>query len=86
MAYVDWMIKGPKIGAWRMWPEHGAYCVGCCRALMLLLYVGGAMNLVWIVGLTLLVLVEKLAARGKWLERGVGILLIGAGAGLIAAG
>jgi Predicted metal-binding integral membrane protein (DUF2182) len=35
----------------------GAYCVACCSALMLLLFVGGVMNLVWIAGLSLLVLV-----------------------------
>ena len=37
-------------GAWRMGLSHGAYCVGCCAALMLLLFVGGVMNLLWIAG------------------------------------
>ncbi|MGH6782035.1 MAG: DUF2182 domain-containing protein, partial [Sphingomonadaceae bacterium] len=41
--------------------RHGAYCIGCCWALMLLLFVGGVMNLAWIGGLALLVLAEKLA-------------------------
>jgi predicted metal-binding membrane protein len=36
-------------GAWRMGLAHGVYCVACCAALMLLLFVGGVMNLVWIV-------------------------------------
>ena len=44
---------------------HGAYCVGCCWFLMLLLFVGGVMNLFWIVALALLVLVEKLLPRGR---------------------
>jgi len=35
------------------WP-HGVFCVGCCWALMALLFVGGVMNLLWIVGLPLL--------------------------------
>ncbi|MGH8561979.1 MAG: DUF2182 domain-containing protein, partial [Nevskiales bacterium] len=48
-------------GAVRMGATHGLYCVGCCWALMLLLFVGGVMSLAWIAGLTLAVLVEKLA-------------------------
>lgn len=48
-------------GAWRTGVEHGALCVTCCWVLMLLLFVGGVMNLAWIGGLTLVVLVEKLA-------------------------
>ena len=44
---------------------HGAYCVGCCWFLMLLLFVGGVMNLFWIIALALLVLVEKLLPHGK---------------------
>ena len=39
--------------------EHGAFCLGCWF-LMALLFVGGIMNLYWIIGLTLYVLLEKL--------------------------
>src|SRR5207245_1832001 len=46
-------------GAFRLGSKHGAYCVGCCWMLMLLLFVGGVMNLVWIAALTTLVLIEK---------------------------
>ena len=59
--------------------QHGAYCLGCCWLLMLLLFVGGVMNLVWIAGLTLFVLVEKLAPAGNWTSRVAGILLVGWG-------
>ena len=48
-------------GAFRLGLEHGAYCVGCCWALMLLLFAGGVMNLLVIVGLTAWVAVEKFA-------------------------
>lgn len=47
-------------GAVRLGVIHGAYCVGCCWMLMALLFVGGVMNLLWVVGLTLLVASEKL--------------------------
>ena len=62
---------------------HGAYCVGCCLALMLLLFVGGVMNLIWIAGLTLFVLAEKFLPQGRRLSVPIGVLLIVAGAGLV---
>ncbi len=51
-------------GAVRMGLEHGAYCLGCCWGLMLLLFVGGVMNLLWIAALAGFVLVEKLGVPG----------------------
>jgi predicted metal-binding membrane protein len=63
--------------------EHGAYCVGCCAVLMLLLFVGGVMNLVWIAGLSLFVAIEKLAPSGVGIAKAIAIVLIGAGAALI---
>jgi predicted metal-binding membrane protein len=62
---------------------HGLYCAGCCFALMLLLFVGGVMNLVWIAGLSLIVLAEKLLPLGALLRVPLGVLLIVAGLGLI---
>ena len=44
---------------------HGVYCLGCCWALMLLLFAGGVMNLLCIALLTLFVLLEKLAPLGQ---------------------
>jgi predicted metal-binding membrane protein len=70
-------------GAWRMGLSHGAYCVGCCAALMLLLFVGGVMNLVWIAGLTLLVAIEKLAPRGAVTAKAIAVALIAGGAALL---
>jgi predicted metal-binding membrane protein len=67
-------------GALRLGMLHGAYCVGCCWMLMALLFVGGVMNLWWIVALALLVGVEKLAPRGDWIGRAAGIALIAWGA------
>jgi predicted metal-binding membrane protein len=51
-------------GAFRMGLEHGAFCLGCCWALMLLLFFGGVMNLLWIAGITLFVLLEKVIPHG----------------------
>ena len=58
--------------------EHGAYCVGCCWALMLLLFVGGIMNLFVIMALTAFVAFEKLTSFGARGARISGILLIAA--------
>jgi len=46
-------------GAFRMGSAHGVYCVGCCWALMALLFVGGVMSLTWIAALAVFVLLEK---------------------------
>jgi predicted metal-binding membrane protein len=46
-------------GSLRLGARHGVYCVGCCWALMALLFVGGVMNVLWIAGIAVFVLVEK---------------------------
>ena len=56
-------------GALQMGFRHGIYCIGCCWSMMLLLFVGGVMNLFWIAGLALLVMAEKLLPGGVWLSR-----------------
>jgi predicted metal-binding membrane protein len=63
--------------------RHGLYCVGCCGALMLLLFVGGVMNIIWIAGLSIVVLLEKAMSDGRNVSRLVGLALIIAGLVLI---
>jgi predicted metal-binding membrane protein len=72
-------------GACCMGLEHGAYCVGCCLLLMLLLFVGGIMNLVWIAGLTLYVTIEKLAPFGEAAAKAIALILIAAGGILLVS-
>jgi predicted metal-binding membrane protein len=71
-------------GALRMGIGHGLYCLGCCWALMLLLFFGGVMSLLWIAGITLFVLLEKLAPFGDRGGQLSGLLLMAAGAWLLA--
>jgi predicted metal-binding membrane protein len=73
-------------GAVRMGLAHGVYCLGCCWAMMALLFVGGVMNLLWVVAIAALVLVEKLARAGPWVGRMAGLGLAGWGIWLLAAG
>jgi predicted metal-binding membrane protein len=70
-------------GALIMGARHGVYCLGCCWALMALLFVLGVMNLLWIVALTLLVLAEKTLPTARWLVRASGAGLVGWGLWLL---
>jgi predicted metal-binding membrane protein len=72
------------LGAFRMGMEHGAYCLGCCWFLMGLLFFGGIMNLYWIFGLAVFVLIEKTIPMGHWFGRIIGVGLVGWGVTLLA--
>ncbi len=74
-----------RFGAFRMGVAHGAFCLGCCWFLMALLFYGGVMNLYWIVGLALFVLLEKVMPAGQRLGGIAGVGLIAWG-GLLLAG
>jgi predicted metal-binding membrane protein len=64
--------------------RHGLYCIGCCWALMLLLFVGGVMNLLWIATLAAVVLAEKLLPAGRLVARVTGVALLAGGALLLS--
>ena len=81
---TDW--RDGLNGAWVMGLRHGGYCLGCCWALMLLLFVGGVMNLLWIAALMALVAAEKLLPRGEIVARVLGVLLIAAGGWKLVSG
>ena len=68
-------------GALVMGLHHGTYCLGCCWFLMALLFAGGVMNLYWIAGLAIFVLIEKLFSGGVWFSRitGAGFIIVGTG-------
>jgi predicted metal-binding membrane protein len=80
MAFMTRRWRSGSRGSFRMGVEHGAYCVGCCWALMLLLFAGGVMNLAVIAALTAFVAFEKLAPVGAWSARVSGTALVLAGA------
>ena len=72
-----------RIGAFLMGSRQGIFCLGCCWAEMLILFVVGIMNLTWIVLLAAFVMIEKLSAGGRFISRAGGALMIGAGFYLI---
>jgi predicted metal-binding membrane protein len=79
---VDFLVKHwhPGLrGALRLGVEHGAYCLGCCIALMGILVVAGGMGLVWVVAIALVVAAEKLLPRGQLIATigGIGLVIAG---------
>jgi predicted metal-binding membrane protein len=71
--------RGGTLGALRMGVRHGAYCLGCCWALMVVLFAVGVMNLLWVAALTLFVLLEKNGPAGVVLARVAGVAMIALG-------
>jgi len=79
---MDFLVtrwRAGRVGALKLGVEHGAYCVGCCWALMGVLVIAGAMSLIWVVAIALVVAAEKLLPRGPLLGRlgGIGLLVAG---------
>ncbi|MBR0936142.1 DUF2182 domain-containing protein [Bradyrhizobium jicamae] len=59
--------------------RHGGYCLGCCWALMVLLFTLGVMNLFWIAALAILVLLEKVVPSGRGIARIAGLAFLAGG-------
>jgi predicted metal-binding membrane protein len=84
---LSFLLNSWRPGSWgalQMGVEHGAYCLGCCWALMALLFVAGVMNLLWIAILAVLVLVEKVAPAGHIVSRIAGVVFVIWGIWLLA--
>lgn len=65
-----------KSGAFQMGLRHGTYCLGCCWALMCVLFAVGVMNLAWVAVLATFVLLEKIGPPGTFVSRVGGLLMI----------
>jgi predicted metal-binding membrane protein len=74
---------GGRWGTLTMGLKHGIWCVGCCWALMALLFVAGFMNLLWVAAIAGFVLLERTAPMGAMLGRVTGAALVVAGIALI---
>lgn len=68
-------FRRSPLGSLRIGCRHGLYCVGCCWALMALLFVGGVMNILWIAVISAFVLAEKVVPAGRWFPRLAGVVL-----------
>ncbi len=79
IAFLMTQWRDGDAGAVKMGLHHGLFCVGCCWALMALLFVAGVMNTVWIIAITAYVLLEKVVPYSPVLSKLVGAGLIGFG-------
>ena len=86
LAFILQRWRAGTAGAFRLGVHHGAYCLGCCWALMLILFVGGVMNLVVIIALTAWVMVEKIAPFGERTTTVSGAVLLGLAVWMIVRG
>ena len=85
LAFVVGSWRGGRVGAARMGVEHGAWCVGCCWALMATLFALGLMSLAWTVVIAALIALEKLLPWERGANRGVALLLIALALGVALA-
>jgi predicted metal-binding membrane protein len=79
VTFVHHNWKDGKRGALKMGIGNGTYCLGCCWILMILLFVSGIMNLLWIAIIALFVLIEKVLPAAKPVTFTAGIALIAYG-------
>lgn len=78
-------FRPDAIGSLRTGFRHGLYCIGCCWAIMALLFVGGVMNILWIALIAGFVLLEKILPSAQWLPSGAGVVMVVTGAWLLVA-
>jgi len=70
-----WRGGGRALRAFTLGVRHGIFCVGCCWALMLLMFGAGAVNLGWMLVLGAVMFIEKAVEWGRWVTAPAGVLL-----------
>lgn len=80
--FTNWATT-PR-GVFRLGLRQGLFCLGCCWAMMLVMFAVGVMNVIWMAALGIVMTIEKLGA-GKWPTYALGAILIAVGAGFIVA-
>ena len=79
MGYFLANWRDGRLGAIAKGLHHGWFCIGCCWVLMLIMFVGGAMNVMTMALLTVFIVAERVLPAGPWVARIPGLLLIGWG-------
>lgn len=80
--FANWQTTAK--GVFRLGVQQGLYCLGCCWAMMLVMFAVGVMNVVWMAGLGIVMTIEKIGS-GRRFSHAVGVVLIVAGLGFVAA-
>jgi predicted metal-binding membrane protein len=71
LGFIMTSWREGQLGAFIMGLHHGLFCVGCCWALMAILFSVGVMNMLWVILITLFVLFEKIAPISPTFTRGL---------------
>ncbi len=79
-----WHGRAPRREAWRLGAGHGLFCIGCCWALMLLMFLVGTGNVGWMLVLAAIMAAEKNLRWGRKLRAPLGVALIGSAATIVA--
>jgi predicted metal-binding membrane protein len=79
-----WRGRSHPLQAFALGVHHGLFCIGCCWALMVLMFGAGAVNLGWMLVLGALMFVEKAVEWGRWVTRPAGVALAAWGVALLA--
>ena len=80
-----WHGITPRRDAFQLGMHHGVFCVGCCWAIMLLMFIVGTGNVGWMLALGAMMAIEKNAAWGRWISQPLGFALIAGAAMIIVA-
>jgi predicted metal-binding membrane protein len=80
-----WHGRSPAREAFRIGIDHGLFCVGCCWALMVTMFVVGAGNIGWMLVLAAVMAAEKNLPWGRRLATPVGVALIGWAGAIVVA-
>ncbi len=78
--FANWTAE-PQ-GVFRLGLRQGLYCLGCCWAMMLLMFALGVMNVLWMAALGAVMTIEKIATTTRF-SRALGVVFIAAGAAFI---
>jgi predicted metal-binding membrane protein len=79
--FANW--KTTPRGVFHLGVRQGLFCLGCCWAMMLVMFAVGVMNVVWMVGLGIVMTIEKIGS-GRRFSHAVGVVLIAAGVAFLA--
>jgi predicted metal-binding membrane protein len=79
-----WRGRRPGLDALRLGVTHGVFCVGCCWALMLILFAVGTGSVGWMLALGAAMAIEKNTSWGRRLARPLGVALLGSAGAIVA--
>ena len=71
--FANWTTR--RTGVFRLGLRQGTYCLGCCWAMMLVMFAVGVMNVVWMAALGVVMTIEKAATSTRF-SRAVGVLFL----------